>query len=222
MNEYQAKTAYQNDKEATSYDKKRFTSYRGRIGDYLDRRTIKNALSRLSNNHVQNIIDIPCGTSRISKELLELGYNLQGSDISYEMMANGKHKVNQYESFWGFAQCDASQTAFIDNSFDCLICVRFIGHIPSDYRKYIFSEFQRISKFSIIELSIESNFVKLRKRISRLIKSGSDLPKRWEWEVFDKPRLEKEFDDSGLKIIDMWPKIRFFSDSWFILVGEKP
>jgi ubiquinone/menaquinone biosynthesis C-methylase UbiE len=221
MNDYRAKTAYQNENEASSYDKKRFTSLRGRIGDYLDRRALKRAFSQLSNHQVQNLIDIPCGTSRIMKDLLKLGYNLQGSDISFEMMENGKHKVNQYRTFWGFTQCDASLTAFNDDSFDCLICVRFIGHIPSDYRKSIFSEFNRISRFSIIELSLESNLVKLRKRMDRLIKSGTNLPNRWEWEVFNKSGLETEFSDSGLRIITMWPKFRFFSDSWFILVGEK-
>ena len=220
MSDYRAKTAYQNENDASNYDQKRFTSLRGRIGHYLDRRALRKALTQLSDNHVQTLIDIPCGTSRISKDLLKIGYNLLGSDISFEMMENGKNKVNPFITFLGFTQCDASKTAFIDNSFDCLICVRFIGHIPSDYRSSIFSEFGRISRFSIIELSMESNLVKLRKKFDRIFNTGSKLPNRWSWEVFDRSGLETEFEDSGLEFIAMWPKFRFFSDSWFVLVEK--
>lgn len=220
MNDYQAKNAYRNENEASSYDNKRFTSLRGRIGDYFDRRALKGILSQLSSNQIQNVIDIPCGTSRISRALLAFGYNLHGSDISLEMMLNGRYKVSQYRSFWGFTQCDASMMAFSNNAFDCLICVRFIGHIPADFRNSIFSEFRRISRFCIIEVSLESNFVKIRKMIEKLIKVGNNLPNRWEWEIFRKSGLEKELNDSGLEIITMRPKIRYFSDSWFVLVGK--
>jgi len=221
MSDYRAKTAYQNETDASSYDQKRFTSMRGRIGHYLDRRALGKALSQLSDHQVHTLIDIPCGTSRISKDLIKLGYKLFGSDISFEMMENGKNKISHFRSFYGFAQCDASRAAFIDNSFDCLVCVRFIGHIPAEYRDSIFSEFGRISRFSIIELSLESNIAKMRKKIDRLLRSGSDLPSRWKWEVFDTAGLEQELADSGFKIIAKWPKFRFFSDSWFVLLGNK-
>jgi ubiquinone/menaquinone biosynthesis C-methylase UbiE len=137
------------------------------------------------------------------------------------MMESGKSKVDQEENFFGFAQCDASKTSFLNDSFDCLVCVRFIGHIPPEYRLAIFSEFRRISKYSIIELSLESDFVRLRKRIDQLIHSGNNLPVRWTWEVFSKSGLENELNESGLEIIAKWPKFRFLSDSWFILVRRK-
>ena len=221
MNDYRAKTAYQNEDDASKYDQKRFTSLRGRFGHYLDKRALERALSHLSAEGIHNLIDIPCGTSRISKDLITLGYDLFGSDISFEMMESGKLKVNPNNKFFGFIQSDASQTGFFENSFDCLVCVRFIGHIPSEFRNPIFSEFRRISRYSIIELSLESNIAKMRKKIDRLLRSGSDLPSRWKWEVFTTSGLEQELADSGFVIIAKWPKFRFFSDSWFVLLGNK-
>jgi hypothetical protein len=67
---------------------------------------------------------------------------------------------------------------------------------------------------------MESNLVKVRKKIDGFLNSGNNLPKRWKWEVFDRTGLEIELDGSGLQLIAMWPKFRFFSDSWFILVGK--
>jgi ubiquinone/menaquinone biosynthesis C-methylase UbiE len=221
MGDYRAKSAYQNEDAASKYDQIRFTSIRGQLGHYLDRRSLKRALACISSGAVRNLIDIPCGTSRISKELIELGYDIYGSDVSFEMMESGKIKVIQHNNYFGFTQCDASQTAFQENSFDCLVCVRFIGHIPKDYRAPIFSEFRRISNYIIIELSLESNIVKFRKRIDKLINSGNQLPSRWDWEVFDTAGLEQELAGSGLTIINKWPKFRFLSDSWFLLLGRK-
>lgn len=221
MDDYRAKTAYQDEGAASMYDQIRFTSVRGRFGHYLDIRSLRRALSHVSNEEIQNLIDIPSGTSRTSKELIELGYDIYGSDVSFEMMESGKSKVNHRSNFLGFTQCDASQTPFLANSFDCLVCVRFIGHIPKEFRQPIFFEFRRISNYIIIELSLESNFVKLRKRLDRLINSGNNLPSRWKWEVFDNVGLEHELTDSGLTIIAKWPKFRFLSDSWFLLLGRK-
>ena len=221
MSDYRAKTAYQNEDAASKYDQVRFTSLRGRLGHFLDRRSLRRALTHISNGEILNLIDIPCGTSRISKELIELGHNMFGSDVSFEMMESGKFKVEQRNNFLGFAQCDASQTAFLEDSFDCLVCVRFIGHIPLEVRKPIFAEFRRISKNIIIELSLESNFVMLRKKIDRSFGLGNNLPSRWNWEVFDTSGLEQELADSGLIIVTKWPKFRFLSDSWFLLLGRK-
>ena len=221
MGDYRAKSAYQNKETASKYDQIRFTSIRGQLGHYLDSLNLRRALSHISNGEIRTLIDIPCGTSRIAKELIELGYDIYGSDVSFEMMESGKIKVAQHNNFIGFTQCDASQTAFQENSFDCLVCVRFIGHIPKDHRAPIFSEFRRISNFIIIELSLESNIVKLRKKVDRFLDSGNRLPSRWKWEVFDVAGLEQELAGSGLTIINKWPKFRFLSDSWFLLLGRK-
>jgi ubiquinone/menaquinone biosynthesis C-methylase UbiE len=218
MSAYEAKKAYQNDETAGEYDRKRFKHLRGKVGDYLDKRTLSKALGKIENNKSLRIIDFPCGTARISSYLIADGLKVAGADISWSMMHTGYSKVQDSNLFLGFTQCDASQICFQDNAFDCVVCIRFIGHIPKSSRQSMFLEFNRISRFMVIEVSIKSDIVTIRKKIEHRMRRRHSLPKRWDWEVFDLRTLEQEFKESNFRIHTLLPKLRFLSDSWYILL----
>ena len=68
MVNYPAKKKYKNQEEAISYDDLRFTSLKGRLMDYFEKRSIIKCLNSIG--QVESIIDIPAGTGRITKLLI--------------------------------------------------------------------------------------------------------------------------------------------------------
>lgn len=217
--EYDAKRAYQDSTEAESYDARRFSTIGGKIGDALDKRAIAHLLTGLQRLQPTplRLLDIPCGTGRITRFLLEKGYHVSGADISQQMMDVAQMKMGRIENFGGFYQQDASKLDFEDDSFDCVVCVRFIGHIPGDVRIDILREFHRVSKFVIIEHSIESRTVRLRRQIDHYLRTGSILPKRWAWHIFRKSEFDEELMKAGFQPVNIQAKLPYLSDSYYVL-----
>lgn len=217
---YEAKEAYQDEEFAASYDTQRFSSFRGKMGDTLDKRTLKKSLAAISRAGKSSlrILDIPCGTGRISQYLLEQGESVTGADISNEMMQVAEQKVQSYDAFNGFYQMDASDLTFEDNSFDVIVAIRFMGHIPKDVRLKILKEFGRVSQYSIIEYNLKSKSVELRRSIDKALKSGNRLPNRWGWHIFEKEELYEEVKEAGLEVVKMWAKVPYLSGSYYVLL----
>lgn len=227
MSDYEAKHAYQDLAEAQTYDTKRFGNFRGRLGDALDKRALSKALKlvtqKLSPSQTESlrVLDVPCGTGRVARFLAEQGYHVFGADISREMLLVAATKMGSTGAFGGFCQTDASNLSYSDNTFDCIISVRFMGHIPGNVRGQILAEFRRLSPYAIIEYSIRSRTAMLRRQIGRFLKTGQSLPQRWPWHIFDRQKLEQELQAAGFDIVNMWPKLRYLSDSWYVLVQRR-
>jgi ubiquinone/menaquinone biosynthesis C-methylase UbiE len=223
MNNYDAKHAYQEPAEAAAYDVKRFMSLRGQIGDVLDKQALSKALAELlrSQSRPLRILDIPCGTGRMTRFLLKQEHYVIGADVSKEMMEVAQTKVADFAAFGGFYQSDAASLSFQDDSFDCVVSVRFMGHIPSNVRARILTEFHRLSQHAIIEYTVKSRVAMLRRRVERYLKTGLSLPQRWPWHVFEKQELYGELRAAGFHVVGMWPKIRYLSDSWYVLVQRR-
>jgi len=220
MNDYDAKQAYQNSAEATTYDTKRFKNLRGRIGNALDRRTLLKALAALSQSQSGfiKILDMPCGTGRMTHFLLEQGHYVVGADVSREMMRVARTKIIEGNTFGGFHQSDAAALCFKDDSFDCVVSVRFMGHIPKDARIKILAEFHRISRYAVIEYSIKSRVAMLRRQVDHYLGTGLPLPQRWPWHIFERQELYSELEEAGFRVINKWPKMYHLSDSWYVLL----
>lgn len=217
---YAAKIAYQDTSQASIYDQQRFSSYRGKIANYLDQRALIRALKHIpqSRSGPFRLLDIPCGTGRMTKFLLDKGKHVTGADISMEMMEVAKKKIQSQSNFGGFFQEDAANLTFPDNSFDCILSIRFIGHIPKNVRIEILKEFARVSDYVILEVSFKSRTAELRQKVDEYLKTGSKLPKRWSWHIFDKQELKQEVEQCGWKIAKIEAKLPILSNSNYVLL----
>lgn len=217
-NSYGAKEAYQDTNIASSYDTMRFRTLRGRIGNYLDRVALTRVLAQIPRNAkaTLSLLDIPCGTGRITRFLLDKGYKVSGADISDEMMQLAAQRVAGHKNFAGFSREDAAHMTFADDSFDCVLSIRFMGHIPDDVRREILSEYRRVSEYAIVEYSIQSKLARVRRILNRF--TGNRLPERWSWHTFDKQELLQEIQASGFEVAYMWAKIPLLSNSYYVLL----
>ena len=84
--DYKARSAYKDSKIVNEYDSKRFYSIRGKVINFLEKSAIEKAIKYIALPAASEILDLPCGTGRISIFLAEKGYKVMGGDISPEMI----------------------------------------------------------------------------------------------------------------------------------------
>lgn len=106
--------AYDFDKIARDYDRMNHLMTLG-----LDKRWRKRTVRELSSfRFPHSTLDVACGTGDMAVELLKQGCSVTGVDLSEEMLAIAKRKVESGK--WRVA--DAEQLPFPDESFDAVTC----------------------------------------------------------------------------------------------------
>jgi SAM-dependent methyltransferase len=149
---YKAKTFYRG-AIASNYDKERFSSLKGKLYDYLEKQSVKKCLNLMANNF--KILDIPCGTGRITEYIHRLGYDVSGADISPDMLkvATNKSKINYYMR-------DIFHLDFPFNMFTVTTCVRLMGHLPMHLKLKALQSMRGISTFLIVTFYMNKKEIK--------------------------------------------------------------
>lgn len=148
---YKAKNLYHNN-VATHYDQERFGSIKGKLYDFLEKFSITRALRYVSKTY--SILDIPCGTGRITKHIKDLGYKVLGADISEDMLKVARQKDMT------FVREDVERTTFENKAFSGVVCVRLMGHLPNDVKIKVLKELQRIAEYLIVTFYMKKKEIK--------------------------------------------------------------
>jgi len=94
---YAARSRYQDSEVARDYDHIRFLRNRKRQRkDAATKEAVLEALRRLDG--VETVLDLPCGTGRLTRLLIEEGFSYTGSDISAEMIDVARSKLDELGS----------------------------------------------------------------------------------------------------------------------------
>ena len=94
---------------------------------------------------------MPCGTGRLIQRLIDAGFTYTGADQSEAMLTVAREK-NAGQPELELVTADAANLQFEDNSFDCLVCVRFLNLFPSELRLPMLREMHRVSRrFLLVE-----------------------------------------------------------------------
>jgi SAM-dependent methyltransferase len=213
--DYGAKTRYQDMGIAEYYDAERFSSPLGKWVDYLEKKALLKCLRDLT--PADFILDIPLGTGRIAGFLISRGFQVAGADISEEMMAVAKRRLEVFPNFRGGFRQDAEQMTFPDGFFDAIVSVRFMGHLPPPVRVRILKEMKRVTRKQVIIAYYISGFVtgisKYLQGIGR--KTGHELyPVKIE-------EAKKEIHEAGLEVISDLPMLRFVSECHFLILKPR-
>ena len=165
--------AYRSDSRARAYEEQytRGTKW-ARFTMWRQRALIKGLLDRCGLDETSNIIDLPCGTGFIGKELCETRASVVASDISPAMMARAR---SQYSgpNFHGFVQCDITGPPFKEGSFDCVILLALMHRLPRELRHKALRNIAWISKrFIIVSYSLDSGPQRLKQWVTRIVYPG--------------------------------------------------
>lgn len=117
---------------------------RNRLIAHFEKRAIQKALNKCEG--VRVLLDMPCGTGKLTGMLAERYDSYVGADISREMMQ--EIKVNKEPIT--LIQVDGTAIPFKKNSFDAVVSLRLIHRLPSDVKRDVLGEFCGVSKKYII------------------------------------------------------------------------
>ena len=137
---WRAKQAhYQDSGVAREYESRRFRSARTRGDAARFWRAIERALGD-ELVLVQSVLDTPGGTGRFAALVARGGRRCVLADLSAAMLAEARATGVPR------VQADALALPFADASFDLVLCMRFLFHVPGELQPKVLSELARVSR----------------------------------------------------------------------------
>jgi ubiquinone/menaquinone biosynthesis C-methylase UbiE len=188
--------AYQSTATATAYDGERFASRAGATFDRLEKRAIAGVLEgALGRDRTARLLDVPCGTGRITELLLGMGFVVLGGDISEAMIGAAREKCKAYAGQVAFQRMDLERLDLPAESFDLVTCVRLMHHLDSGEREAVLKELARVSRrWVLVNVSYSSRYYRLRRAIKRGLGQGvSRQSSTWG-------EIEREARAAGLRV----------------------
>jgi len=110
------------------------------------------------------VLDLPCGTGRLTRLLVERGYRVTGADVSEAMLAKARENYKVYQQQHGakappvqFEIRDVLATGFNTDQFDGITCIRLFHHFDdSQTRRRALAELRRICRGPIVVTFLNS------------------------------------------------------------------
>ncbi len=163
------RTNYKDETVAKQYDAVRFNSLAGRAYVRLERRILLKAFSSLPRD--ARIADIPCGTGRLAEVLLEAGYQVEGMDISREMLDVAKMRLARFGQRFRTEVVDAMAIANPAARFDGALCARVLMHFPLDEQVAFLQGVARLTDGPVVfTQSFDSGYQRFRRRIKSMLR----------------------------------------------------
>ena len=143
--EHYSYSAYADPAMASSFDAKRFGGPIGKILLDDQERVLTEFLGEVSG---RCILDMATGTGRAALALAKRGATVTGVDASREMLSVARMRAADAGLVIDFAEGDAHALAYPDRSFDSVVCLRMLMHVP-DWRTAL-SELCRVCRHRIV------------------------------------------------------------------------
>ena len=143
------KAHYQDEGVVERYDTERFRSRHERASTERKWRAIQRAIGGELAAGAE-VLDVPSGRGRFTSRILEAGYRLTSADLSEPMLRAAIDEAGAASAFRGAVRCDAERLPFGAGSFDMVLSVRFLFHVPPDLRAGILREFARVSRRFVV------------------------------------------------------------------------
>ncbi|MFH1957600.1 MAG: class I SAM-dependent methyltransferase [bacterium] len=210
---YRARKVYQNKRVVQTYDKDRFTNFKGKIVNKMELKLIGRALNLANIKPPNRLLDVPCGTGRLSIYLASKGYKVVGVDLSNEMVMCTREKLKSLnlEENIVVEEKDAEKLTYPENSFDACVSLRLFGHTPENNRKKIILELKRVSRSVLILAYYHKNCIK------NLIRRKQ---RRAEWHPVTYHQIDKELKQCGLSRIKFLPLLPGISET-IVVIAKK-
>jgi SAM-dependent methyltransferase len=119
--------AYADPAMAATFDAQRFG---GPIGHILLEDQERVLAEFLGDIKGRRILDMATGTGRAALALARRGAIVTGVDASREMLAVARQRATDAGLGVDFAEGDAHRLAYADRSFDAVVCLRMLMHVP--------------------------------------------------------------------------------------------
>ena len=209
--QYKARTRYQDANIAETYDAARFHRLKGRLVGNREISLIKKSIARFGLRDPLDILDLPCGTGRLTIPLSDSGHQMVGVDISTMMIAQAKKKLGQeYPLPIKFLVGDAESLGFPDGLFDLAVCLRLLGHLPPENRRKVLKELARVSKKGVIVAYYQ------RFSLQNLLRAKQRSQDQTSWHPTTLRQTTDELNDAGLVLMGRRYLLPFVSETLIV------
>jgi SAM-dependent methyltransferase len=147
------------DRYANGYenDVDRSVSFTGRDSTFYARRKVEilEEIVRQGPGPLRelSLLDVGCGTGTTDQELAPRVRSLHGVDISVEMLAKAQQNVPEAQFSW----FDGETLPFDDGTFDVVVAICVLHHVPVPQRLRLASEMVRVSRHEGVVAVFEHN-----------------------------------------------------------------
>ncbi len=171
------------------------------------------------------VLDLPCGTGRLTRLLVSRGYRVTGADVSEAMLGHAREKYREYQREQGgnspavqFEIRDVLATGFNTDQFDGITCIRLFHHFDdAETRRRGLKELRRICRGPIIVTFLNSFALD---RISSWLKATVRRRKRVSQLPIPFKTFAADVKAAGLKIDKKIAAHWGISSRWFLVVSR--
>ena len=207
--EYDARWGYRHF-DARRYERRRYGGLVRGLNLRLLHRALERALRGVDGRRL--VLDIPCGTGIIGGHLATRGFEIVGADISPAMLgvaAGRDHAV-------GLVRADLESPPWRPESFDAVVCARFLMHLPPAARPDVLRTLAGLARGPLVATDCHPYTVKslgraLRRRLGRPAKQSPRLTRR---------ALAAEVAAAGLELERVSPVLPFLSEVWVAVIRQ--
>jgi ubiquinone/menaquinone biosynthesis C-methylase UbiE len=155
---------YQDFEVAEQYDAERFSSLSGKVFQWAERRAIERIVASLPDK--ARVLDLPCGTGRLSDLLVRRGWKTIACDVSGEMLAVARKRSVQLGHSISFFRTDCLQMGVGEGAVSAVFSIRFLVHIAPEERVKMLREFRRVTeRWVVMSMSLSTPWHRFRRRL---------------------------------------------------------
>jgi SAM-dependent methyltransferase len=196
--------------DAARYERRRYGSVARRMNHWFLERALARALRAVPPGSL--VLDTPSGTGILHAFLAARGYRVVASDLSPAMIAQAQRKAEAV----GGVLADIRSLPFRPETFDAVVCSRFIMHLPRGARGETLRTLARLSRGPVVATVCHPYTFKSASRAARRFLGGN--PKQ-------SPRitrrgLEEELDEVGLTLASVAVVLPVLSEVWVASIGR--
>ncbi|NIO48631.1 MAG: methyltransferase domain-containing protein [Candidatus Aminicenantes bacterium] len=189
--------------EVEEYERKRYRGIDQKLVHGREGRLLRKILHKIG--HVPLLVlDVPCGYGRFSDVLLDKGFSLVSSDISFHMVERASEKGGQPHSrFLSGIVADAKQgLPFEKDAFPLLLSMRYFHHIhKKEEREFVLKEFSRATSGWVILSYYQKNLLHiLQRKLRRNIKRSKTRIK-----MIPRKEFCEEVEGAWLRVVKIFP-----------------
>jgi len=199
------------------------TEYSNRWRDRREKACIEMCLDSIPAG--SRVLDLPCGTGRMTRILVSRGYDVIGADVSEAMLSRARDNYREYRKQLGakapnvqFEIRDVLATGYNNDQFQGISCIRLFHHFDdSETRCRALRELRRICSGSIVVTFLNSfaldKYSSWLKAKIRRQKHDSQLPIPYK-------TFAADIHAAGLKIDKRVAAHWGISSRWFLVLSR--
>jgi SAM-dependent methyltransferase len=133
---------------AQEYERRRFRNVWGRLYRWREEHAIQQALRAFPPG--SSVVDVACGTGRVTALLRRMGFGATGCDISAAMMTVARQNLTALGYNVPFVVSDAQHLPYPDASFDAATCIGLLMHLDGNMRVAILRQLASIARDRLV------------------------------------------------------------------------